>query len=154
MKPKFFDEVPPETFDLFTRIRSAILALPREISAPAFICGIRLDKRFGSSQKIPNCHIVARAVGALCPVDVHDGYVFGRNYDGRDARFNHSWLTHSGYDPRIIIDPWPLGTVSGPALFVQGWGPHFGPESPFLEQPSEEFQVDVEAVTQALRLVM
>lgn len=59
----------------------------------------------GKSTILP-CHILARAVARVFPVQVRDGY-FAGNYD-------HSWVETSGGH---LIDIYPVAVVGGPIMF-------------------------------------
>ena len=153
MKPKIAERIPARAWELLGKTRQIIHALPATIERPAFILGIKVDIDVAISRAIPNCHEVARALAVFLPVEVHDGFV--STFDTNDIvrHHEHSWLTIMDEDPRIILDPWPLGVVSGPALFIQDYGQHFGPEYCFLNHRTEKFNSGVEALTDAIRVV-
>jgi hypothetical protein len=154
MKPKIADEVPAEAWELLGKIRQIIDALPASIETPAYVVGVRVSPDVAISHIIPNCHVIARALANFFPVDVHDGTVSVLGEDGRERRLNHSWLTLRDHDGLVIIDPWPLGVVSGPALFFQNYAYHFGPECSFLEHSGEKFESEVKATIEAMQMVI
>jgi len=136
LKPKIADIVPPEDWELFKEVKQVIEALPSLLNSPAYLLGTWLPKNVASSHFIPDCHTVTRALAEFLPVEVHDGLLVEQR--GEEAKRHwHSWLTRKGGDGKVIIDPWPLGVVSGPALFIQDYAFHFGPEQvpPHVEHP-------------------
>jgi hypothetical protein len=154
LKPKIAEYVPRQAWELLDLVRQTIDALPELIETPAFIMGVRLGPDIAISKMIPNCHVVARAFASFLPVEVQDGTVSVMGPDGETRVHKHSWLTLKGCDPLIILDPWPLGVVSGPALFLQDYAYHFSPEPPFPENQGEEFESQVEAVTNAMLIAV
>lgn len=154
MKPKIADEIPEEVWGLLGRVRKIIADLPATIEAPTFITGVRVGTDIAISHIIPDCHTIARALAAFLPVNLHDGVVLVKGADGETRELRHSWFTIRNHDPRIILDPWPLGVVSGPALFIQDYAYHFGPECSFLEHREERFLCHVDAVTQVVRSII
>lgn len=127
MKPKIADEVPQEDWELFDQIKEIIGALPELLTSPAYILGNWVPKDIAMSSFIPDCHTITRALAYFLPVDVHDGLIVEQR--GEEVKRHwHSWLTRKSSDGKVIIDPWPLGVVSGPALFIQDYCFHFGPD--------------------------
>lgn len=153
MRPKIADTVPQEDWELFAKVAAAIEGLPKHISAPTYLFGLRLSREVARSKLIPNCHVVTRALAKFLDVDVHDGYVVERQWDGTFKYHEHSWLTRKGTDGKIVIDPWPLGVVTGPAIFIQDYAFHFGHECSFLAHRTREFASEVAATRLALRKV-
>lgn len=134
MKPKIADDVPQADWDLFLQIREIIEALPRLLESPGFVFGVFLPKTQAITHFIPDCHTMTRALAKFLPVEVHDGLIVEQR--GEDVKRHwHSWLTRKDGDGKIIIDPWPLGVVSGPALFIQDYAFHFGPD----QAPSAQY---------------
>jgi hypothetical protein len=80
---------------------------------------------------------MTRALSKFLPVEVHDGFIVELRGE-EPKRHWHSWLTRRGGDGKVIIDPWPLGVVSGPALFIQDYCFHFGPD----QAPSSKYLED------------
>ena len=153
MKPKVAEIVPSEAWELLDQIRQVIDALPVTLEAPSFILGVRVGAEVATSNLIPNCHEIARGIAELFPVDVHDGYVKTLDPSGKERHHEHSWLTLKDGDPRIIIDPWPLGSVGGPTIFIQDYAFYFGPECSFLIHRSERFLVHTDVVIEAMRTI-
>jgi hypothetical protein len=153
IRPKIADTVPQEDWQLFEQIRWIISELPEILETNAYLFGIRLSRAEATFKTIPNCHVFTRALAKFLPVDVHDGFVV-EHRGGKAHKHDHSWLTRKGGDGRIIIDPWPLGVVSGPALFIQDYAFHFGPECSFLHTRTPEFVRDVAALRLAIRKVV
>lgn len=146
MRPKTAESVPIEAWEMLATIRSIIEALPEEIEFPAYILGVRMRSEAAVARGKPNCHMIAHALATLLPVDLHDGYVQVMGPDGRIRQLEHSWLTLKDSDQSVIIDPWPLGVATGPAIFIQDYAYHFGPECSFLQHKSEEFLSQVDAI--------
>lgn len=152
MRPHIAESVPEAVWVLLDEIRAVVQALPETLEVPAFILGVRISSDRATGTTIPNCHIIARALATILPVQVHDGVVTVGVVEGKSRICNHSWLTVEGQSPSFIIDPWPLGSVGGPTLFIQDYAYHFGPECSFLEHRSEEFTCHLEATIAAVRL--
>lgn len=146
MRPKTAESVPKEAWELLATIRGIIEALPEEIEFPAYILGVRMESEAAVARGKPNCHMIAHALATVLPVDLHDGYVQVMGPDGRIRQLEHSWLTLKDSDKSVIIDPWPLGVATGPAIFIQDYAYHFGPECSFLQHKSEEFLSQVDAI--------
>lgn len=151
MKPKIAEMAPAYAWELLGQVRQLVDALPELIEVPAYVMGVRVSADIATAHTIPNCHIMARAIATLFPVDVHDGKVSVMAADGKRRILDHSWLTLQGYDPAIILDPWPLGSIGGPTLFIQDYAYHFGPECSYLEHRGEEFCSHLEAVTKVVQ---
>ena len=154
MKPKIAETVLREDWELYEHIRTIITALPEELTTHAFIFGLRMPRSMAESHLIPDCHTFARALSRFLPVDVHSGIITEIRPDGQERRHEHSWLTRKGSDGKVIIDPWPLGSVSGPALFVQAYGFHFANECDFLYHQTRKFKWGVAALRFAIRKVL
>ncbi len=121
MKPHIASEVPEAIWELFETIKYVIGSLPPKIEADAYLCGVKLPREIAVRDVIPSCHHINRALAEHFSVIVHDGGVLHINKAGEHIHLDHSWLTVAEQDQRWIIDPWPLGVVSGPALFMQGY---------------------------------
>lgn len=154
MRPKVAEQVPEKTWQVFAEIRAVLEALPEMIEFPTFIMGIRVNPDLAVSRGIPSCHVVAHAFARFFPVNVHDGYVMVMGPDEKVRKLEHSWLTLHDSNPSIIIDPWPLGTATGPAIFIQDYAYHFGPECSFLSHKGEEFETQVEALSASIARIM
>ncbi len=146
MRPKTAESVPEEVWEMLATIRGIIEALPEEVEFPAYLFGVAVDPNVAVTRGKPNCHMIAHALATLLPVDLHDGYVQVLGPDGRIRRLEHSWLTLTGSGQSVIIDPWPLGAATGPAIFIQDHAYHFGPECSFLRHRTEQFQSEVDAI--------
>lgn len=153
MRPKIAETVPAEAWELLGKIRQIIDALPELIEVPAFIMGVRVSSDVAISKTIPNCHVLVRAIASVLSLSVHDGQVCVIGAAKEIRQHAHSWLTLPGHDSSIILDPWPLGVVSGPALFIQDYAYHFGPECGYLEHRDEEFLTHVDEVTKLVRKI-
>jgi len=145
--------VPEKAWEVLAQIETLLKALPEEIEFPAFIGGIRVGLEIAVTRGIPNCHVIAHALSRFLPVDVHDGFVLVTGSGGKGRRLEHSWFTLHDSNPSIIIDPWPLGVATGPAIFIQDYAYHFGPKCSFLAHKSEEFKSDVETLVAALAAI-
>jgi hypothetical protein len=121
MKPHIASEVPESIWGLFETIKHVIECLPKKIETDAYLFGLKIPRDVAVGNIIPSCHHINRALAEHFPVIVHDGGVLHINRAGEQIHLDHSWLTIAGQDQRWIIDPWPLGVVSGPALFMQGY---------------------------------
>lgn len=152
MRPKTAESVPQEAWEMLATIRGVIEALPEEIEFPTYFFGIAVNSEVAVTRGKPNCHMIAHALATLLPVDLHDGYVQVMGPDGRIRRLSHSWLTLKGSDQSVIIDPWPLGVATGPAIFIQDYAYHFGPECSFLAHRGEEFRSQVDAIIEHIAL--
>lgn len=146
MRPKTAESVPEEAWEMLATIRGIIEALPEEIEFQAYMFGVRMESEVAVARGKPNCHMIAHALATLLPVDLHDGYVQVMGPDGRIRQLEHSWLTLKDSNKSVIIDPWPLGAATGPAIFIQDYAYHFGPECSFLQHKSEEFLSQVDAI--------
>lgn len=156
MRSKIAEQVPSEDWVLLAQISSILDGLPETIPCSAYIYGTRLGREIAESAIIPNCHVITRALAYFLPVIVHDGTV--SEYvleEGRVCQHRHSWLTRKGGNESIIIDPWPLGSVSGPAIFIQNYAFRFQ-EGLFRFPPIRipEFRSEVAATRLAIRKVM
>src|SRR3989344_1025097 len=149
MRPKIADDVPLEAWTLFEEVRRIITALPPLLEGEVFLFGIKIDKETAVKNYIPNCHVVTEALGKFLPLDPHHGLINTWYRDGKLRKLQHAWLTLRGLDEWIVIDPWPLGVVSGPALFIQDYSFHFGQKFSLLKTP--EFESDLETVVKAIR---
>jgi len=154
MRPKIAEMVPQEDWEILTKICAIREGLPDEMVTGGFILGMRMPRSIVKSTWIPSCHMFTHALAKFLPVHVHDGRLTEVRHDGKEHRHEHSWLTRKGSDGRIIIDPWPLGTVTGPAIFIQDYGFHFGNECCILEHRSKEFMFHVAALRLEIRKVM
>ncbi len=154
MRPKIADDVPQEDWDILVKIRAIIEGLPQTLVTQGFLFGMPLPRDMAESRVIPSCHVFTRALAKFLPVEVHDGMIIEIKADGKEHGHEHSWLTRKGSDGKIIIDPWPLGVVSGPALFIQDYGFHFGNECCFLGHLSKQFTFQVAALRLEIRKVM
>ncbi|MES2749004.1 MAG: hypothetical protein V4606_01255 [Patescibacteria group bacterium] len=121
MRPHIANEVPESIWELFKTVRNIIERLPPKIETDAYLFGLKIPRDIAVGEVVPSCHQITRALAEHFPVIVHDGGVLHINKTGEQCHLDHSWLTVSGQDPKWIIDPWPLGVVSGPALFMQGY---------------------------------
>jgi hypothetical protein len=152
MRPKTAESVPEEAWKVLATIRSILETLPEEIEFQTYILGVRIDSEMAITRGKPNCHAIARAVAIFLPVDIHDGYVQVLGSDGRIRQLEHSWLTLKDSDRSVIIDSWPLGVATGPAIFIQDYAYHFGPECSFLQHRTAEFQSQVDAIVAHIAL--
>lgn len=146
MRPKVAERVPEKAWEVLSGVRDIMDSLPEAIEFPAYIAGVRVSPDVAVSSGIPSCHVFAHALARFFPVTVHDGFVLVTGPDGRGRALKHSWLTILGSDPSVIIDPWPLGVATGPAIFIQDYAYHFGPECSFLAHKGEQFLSEVETV--------
>lgn len=146
MRPKTAESVPEAAWEILESIRSILETLPEEIEFTTYIFGVPMNSELAVTRGKPNCHAIARAVATFLPVSVHDGYVQVMGPDGRIRQLEHSWLTLKDSDQLVIIDPWPLGVATGPAIFIQDYAYHFGPECSFLQHRTAEFQSQVDAI--------
>lgn len=153
MRPHAARQVPEKAWEVFVRIEQILEALPEKIEFPAFMFGVRLDSDVAVSTGIPNCHVIAHALARFLPVDAHDGFVLVTGPNGKGRRLEHSWLTLRDSDASVIIDPWPLGVATGPAIFIQDYAYHFGPECSFLAHKGEKFTVEIDALAAAIEAV-
>jgi hypothetical protein len=152
MKPHKAEEVSPEDWALFRQMRFVVENLPEKLVGPAFILGVEMSLDVAESVFIPNCHAITRALAAFFPVVVHDGSITERRFYQNDVDHEHSWLTRIGGDERVIFDPWPLGSLSGPMLTIQGYCFHYGNERSYLDhRDSAEFCSRVKTTTQSVR---
>ncbi len=155
MKPKIADTVPAEMWEVLETVRWVIDSLPDLIEVPAFILGQRMKSEVATSQIIPDCHVISHALARFLPVTVHDGTVSVMGTKKDEVRLlSHSWLTLQGVDDSFILDPWPLGSVGGPSVFIQDYAYHFGPECCFLQHRSEEHLAYVDAVASEIGLIL
>lgn len=153
MKPMIAELVPAEAWQMLDQVRAVVAALPDSIETPAFIMGMRLSLDVAVSNIVPSCHHVTRALAQFFPLIVHDGIVKAARGD-QMLEFEHSWVTIKGIDQNIILDPWPLGVVSGPALFLQDYAYRFGPECCPIFLGTEEFESQVDSLTVAVQDVI
>lgn len=157
MRPHFAITVPEHVFEKFRIIREIIENIPPTLDFPVFIGDEKVHSKIMTSNGIPNCHVWTRAFALFFGdyFEVHSGHVVEGRYqtDGR-SRSNgheHSWLTIKGYDPAIVVDVWPLGSVSGPAIFYQTSGLEFKHECCFLQEfRTKKFEVWVERTRKAV----
>ena len=154
IRPKIAETVPEEDWKIFVKVQAIIEGLPDELQMTAYFSGVRLPRDVAVRHLIPNCHVFTWALAKFLPVDVHDGHIHELRAGGEEKRHHHSWLTRQGGDGKVIIDPWPLGTVSGPALFIQDYCFHFGNECSYLEHRSEDFLRQVAALRLEIRKVI
>jgi hypothetical protein len=156
MRPKIAECVMPEDWKLLEQLRNIIGKLPENIVCSAFILETRVRRNIAEGRTIPNCHVIVRALAYFLPVIVHDGFVAEYAVEEkRGVAHHHSWLTRKGGSSSIIFDPWPLGVVSGPVLFIQGYGLRFN-ESPLEVHPRHkvEFTAHIAATRLAIRNVL
>jgi hypothetical protein len=90
---------------------------------PAFLGWVRLPTELATMSTIPNCHAITRALANYFPVQVISGNMLEWRDEATIAH-QHSWLVPNENDG-FIIDVWPLGCVSGPALIRVGHGPEY-----------------------------
>lgn len=154
MRPKVSEKVPEGAWEVLTQVRNILESLPEEIEFPAFICGVRVGPEIAVSRGIPSCHVFAHALARFFPVNVHDGFVLVMGPDDRGRRLEHSWLTLRNSCSSVIIDPWPLGVATGPAIFIQDYAYHFGPECSFLAHKGEQFESEVEMLVALIAKVI
>lgn len=154
MKPFIAEKISAECWALFWEIKKVVEALPSRLIGPVFFVDTPIDTDFAEARFIPDCHIMNRALAPFFPVEVHDGIVSEIPPSGVLNIHYHSWLTMKGGDEKVIIDPWPLGSVSGPALFVQDCALHFGPECSMLHIRESKFQKYLEITTEAVRKIV
>ena len=152
MRPKTAESVPESAWKMLSTIRSILEALPEEIEFQTYLLGVPVNSKTAFTHGKPNCHAIARALAIFLPVDVHDGCVQVIGPDGRIRQLEHSWLTLKDSDQSVIIDPWPLGVATGPAIFIQDYAYHFGPECSFLQHRTAEFQSQVDAIVAHIAL--
>jgi hypothetical protein len=96
MTPYAAQYISSEELALFSQIRKTI----QQMRDP----DLGLDEK--GEQVVLSCHILARAISKVFPVQVRDGY-FAGSYD-------HSWVvTSSGH----LIDLYPVGVIGGPIMF-------------------------------------
>ena len=98
--------------------------------------------------------MVARALAEFFPVEVHDGVVLEARLDGTVGLRTHSWLTPKNDGAGILIDPVPLGVLSGPVLVLRGNGYMHRRECSFPEHRGEEFLARVANTTQAMKATL
>lgn len=146
MRPKPAESVPEEAWRILESIRGILESIPEEIEFTTYLLGVAVKSESVVTRGKPNCHVIARAIASLLPVDLHDGFVQVVGPDGRIRMLDHSWLTLKDSDGQVIIDPWPLGVATGPAIFIQDYAYHFGPECSFLAHKTEAFLSQVDAV--------
>lgn len=152
MRPKIAETVPERVWTLYGEVERIVAHLPPELEFDAVILGVRMSRDLATARGIPNCHLIARALSAVLPVIPVDGAVIVITGEGEVRALEHTWLIVRGEDPRFIIDPWPLGVVSGPALFVNGYGHHFipGPLDPeAVSTKTSEYEALLAAVREA-----
>lgn len=58
-----------------------------------------------------SCHLIARALATVFPVEFEDGYFGSRGW-------RHSWLVTPN---EWVIDAYPVATIGGPILVDVGW---------------------------------
>lgn len=150
MKPHRAAEVSLEDWKLFEEIKTVIEAMPEELTGSAFLFGAKVSRRLAETTFIPNCHMMTRALSRNFPVDVHDGAIIEMRNDCKYSH-EHSWLTRRGGSGDVIIDPWPLGSLSGPMLTIQGYCFWYGNECSYLEHRSLEFQSRVATTARIIR---
>ncbi len=99
--------------------------------------------------------MITRALAAFFPVEVHDGSIIEYRFFGNFIEYEHSWLTRKEGSGAVIFDPWPLGSLSGPLLTIQGHCCEYGNERSFLDHRyAREFQSQVNAVIRAIGEVL
>lgn len=145
-----------ETLRLFDEIKNVVLALPDRIAeeGPVFLMGIRFSEGELEAEFTPSCHEITRALAEFFPVNVHDGFVAEQLDDGRERCWQHSWLTPFE-DDDTIIDPIPVGVVSGPILATRKHGfCHYRRECSFLFIRGEEFEARLADTVRAMKAVL
>jgi hypothetical protein len=136
MKPYAYLTVPQEDLDLFDKIDKVIQEMP----------DIDLGENKKREKTILSCHMIARALARLFPVEFKDGYFGGFN--------THSWLiTRNG----LIIDSYPVATIGGPILidkrFITAWNSLYR-EAPLPGLNNISFLKNVDKVTEVVRQTM
>ncbi len=161
MKPREARVVPERVWEIFNGIKALIEAMPDEIEMPAYMGNYQLSSDTAKCSGTPNCHMIVRALAEFFPVKVHDGYIVERVPLGLpesgcagNNHYHHSWLTVIDEDATFIIDPWPLGVVTGPALFIRRKAFRFDDEHPFPELEEESFIGRTKAVITAMQAIL
>jgi hypothetical protein len=140
-------------WQLFNAIHTILEALPQEIETDAFVLGIRLPRNQAVSHGVPNCHEMVRGLAPFLPVEIHDGYV-AQSRDGKEVKYEHSWLTRIDGNPQIVFDPWPLGVVSGPAVFYQNQHSLHFQECEAVVKDTELLRCNIASLQQAIQAVV
>ncbi len=91
--------VPGDVLARFKEVREAIGAIP--------------DNKTPDGNML-SCHLVCRLLSRLTKLPYQDGYFF--------RIFSHSWLSCKRY----IIDPYPVGVLTGPLLLETAYGLPWG----------------------------
>src|SRR5581483_8893526 len=97
--------------------------------------------------------MLTHALAKFLPVKVHDGHIVEFR-DEKPRWLGHSWLTRKGGDPQVIIDPAPLGSLSGPALVIQDIGFHYSWECSFLEHRGKIFKTHVASLAREIKKIL
>jgi hypothetical protein len=153
MRPKIAEIVSSEDWQLFEQIKAILSELSDTFTCRAFILNLPVSRDIAESNLFPDCHTITRALKYFLPVTVHSGHIFEKRVgDELTHAHQHSWLTRTGGNDRIIFDPVPLGVVSGPALYIQNYAFHFKQtDKLYLPMKSRKFRAGVAAVRLAIR---
>ena len=140
-KPYAYWGLPKEDLELFSKIERIIQEMPE--------VDLGVDKE--GKKVLVSCHILARALANVFPIEYKHGYFVDRAH-------SHSWLvTKSG----MIIDPCPWAMVGGPILmdtrFTIPWSQLYreAPSpKPLLKLHNIDFLERVEKVTKVIKQTM
>ena len=154
MRPHIANQVPESIWELFKTVKNVIERLPPKIETDAYLFGLKIPRDVAIGEVIPSCHQITRALAEHFPVIVHDDGVLHINKAGEQCHLDHSWLTVVRQDQKWIIDPWPLGVLSGPALFVQEYAFNFQEVDTSSSRLPNSFIVVVEAVSLLIEKIL
>jgi len=136
-KPYAYWGLPKEDLELFSKIERIIQEMPE--------VDLGVDKE--GKKVLVSCHILARALANVFPIEYKHGYFVDRAH-------SHSWLvTKSG----MIIDPCPWAMVGGPILmdtrFIIPWSQLY--KEVLLKPPDDiDLLKRVEKVTKVIKQTM